>query len=381
MSSIDIWSLGCVFSEAAVWSIYGVEGPSGLQSYRERRIEETKGFPSSRDEGYFHDGQGVLASVMATHRNLSEETPQYDTITGALLSMINDMLLPSRDRPNANYLWAKSVMILDGHINMLNGPQLGEPTARSTFRRPPAPLRAEATHPQTADSNSKISISPVSVVVPPSPGDLPEGGTQELSSEQTMFMSTPVQSQTDHPGFPGHRQNSTRSIQFSNVHLPSHSDSKFLRQTKHERKDWFGEIIPTAELLNNGNGTMQLSLSDPAITNTGYLSPYGTATTRPQENPRYTPPIPAEPTHNIQPRGPPFNGCHPTGNPHNGPFNAIPVVAARRVSMPAWPVGESIMWRSRRRTGKNDPLRDDYLEAKLKDRDHVRMLTYILHVY
>ena len=58
-TSVDIWSFGCVLSEALVWSVCG---PQMLQSYREKRIDETLKPPCHLDLGTFYGGDNKVNS-------------------------------------------------------------------------------------------------------------------------------------------------------------------------------------------------------------------------------------------------------------------------------------------------------------------------------
>jgi hypothetical protein len=68
---MDIWSLGAIYSEVAVWSL---QGPEGLNQYRAARQAKIKALPEWNDaDDCFHDGKDVLDTVEWQHRMLSEE--------------------------------------------------------------------------------------------------------------------------------------------------------------------------------------------------------------------------------------------------------------------------------------------------------------------
>ncbi|OCL10566.1 kinase-like protein [Glonium stellatum] len=96
---VDIWSLGCVLSEAAVWV---VRGKIGLDKYRrERREEMEQKDPDFTDLGCFHDGTEVLRVVTETHELLREDLPRSDKITEGVLELVQRMLKKVQYRPTA----------------------------------------------------------------------------------------------------------------------------------------------------------------------------------------------------------------------------------------------------------------------------------------
>ncbi|KAI9709972.1 MAG: hypothetical protein M1820_003050 [Bogoriella megaspora] len=86
---VDIWSLGCIFSLAAVW-LY--QGCSGLDSYEQNRITEQEQLLDFRDTGSFHNGSTVLAAVTEAHEYLREEITRGDKVTGDILYLVTNML-------------------------------------------------------------------------------------------------------------------------------------------------------------------------------------------------------------------------------------------------------------------------------------------------
>ncbi len=116
--SVDIWSAGCVFSEAAVWVVYGWDG---LKEYRRRRQEETDMIPGFRDGDCFHDGEKALSTVCNLHRAILQDINASDHVSGAVLSMVSDMLVRDESRPNAKFLYDKGVRIVSEAEERLKG--------------------------------------------------------------------------------------------------------------------------------------------------------------------------------------------------------------------------------------------------------------------
>ncbi|KAH8707099.1 hypothetical protein GQ44DRAFT_763712 [Phaeosphaeriaceae sp. PMI808] len=100
----DIWSLGCVFSEALVWSMLGSDG---IIAYRAARKAATNDIPSMRSTAYsgcFHDGNEVLETVRSMHCKVlqSNHLPQaYRHLVKSLIITIEGMLSQEMTRPAA----------------------------------------------------------------------------------------------------------------------------------------------------------------------------------------------------------------------------------------------------------------------------------------
>ncbi|KAH8178181.1 protein kinase domain-containing protein [Sarocladium implicatum] len=95
-SAVDVWSMGCVLSEACVWL---VAGSRGLDLYEEHRTSEIRQHPKMMDAGHagcFHDGYSRLKTVDKTHKKVREKLPEYDDVTPRILEMVEKgMLLPT----------------------------------------------------------------------------------------------------------------------------------------------------------------------------------------------------------------------------------------------------------------------------------------------
>jgi hypothetical protein len=108
--SVDIWSLGCVFSEVAVWVVHD---KSRLETYRQMRLDETEQLYDFRDQGCFHDGQKALLSVSTMHDTVFDNVRYTDHVTRSVIKkMVDEMLDEYEVRPTAIQLWSKSRKIL-----------------------------------------------------------------------------------------------------------------------------------------------------------------------------------------------------------------------------------------------------------------------------
>ncbi len=89
--AVDIWSLGCVFSEVAQWIAHGRKG---LHQYRDSRRQFIASvMPSHQDPGCFHDTQKVLKIVKDTHEDLFKHVRIDDfMIRPVIKKMVEEML-------------------------------------------------------------------------------------------------------------------------------------------------------------------------------------------------------------------------------------------------------------------------------------------------
>ena len=101
--TIDIWSLGCVFSIAATWVVFGYDGLQQFGKVRENAINQivSRAFQSPRPQrttsisagDYFHDGHQVLKAVLDWHKVLRSALRNTDTVTSRLLDLVDGKML------------------------------------------------------------------------------------------------------------------------------------------------------------------------------------------------------------------------------------------------------------------------------------------------
>jgi hypothetical protein len=115
--NVDIWSLGCVYSEAARWvkSHY-----KGVVQYRNERKDEISKIAEFQDADCFHDGSKVLITVKESHIKSTTNLRTEDYITRAVVDrMITNMLDVAPARPTAANLWYISKGIVSDARNQL----------------------------------------------------------------------------------------------------------------------------------------------------------------------------------------------------------------------------------------------------------------------
>ncbi|KAH0565999.1 hypothetical protein GP486_000610 [Trichoglossum hirsutum] len=100
--AIDIWSLGCVFSIAATWVVFGYAGIQQFGRVREKAISKiienlSAQYSTGRQKlsagDYFHDGVEVLQDVLLWHNVLRSAVRNTDTITSQVLDLVDKKML------------------------------------------------------------------------------------------------------------------------------------------------------------------------------------------------------------------------------------------------------------------------------------------------
>lgn len=104
----DMWSLGCVLSEAATWLILGPPGLAQYTTLRQNAIRSANTrnqrrasihLPPAEDLGegdYFHDGKSVLPEIRQWHTYLKANLRKSDVITEEVLGIIEGKLLQTK---------------------------------------------------------------------------------------------------------------------------------------------------------------------------------------------------------------------------------------------------------------------------------------------
>lgn len=116
---IDIWSMGCVLSEVAVWLVHGYQY---LDEYRRRRSAEFHKQSGKNPADCFHDGRGnVLNFVKKTHEDLPDNFRKWDHCTGEVLDRLVSQMIKAGPRPPALIIYEYSREIIEGVKKQMNG--------------------------------------------------------------------------------------------------------------------------------------------------------------------------------------------------------------------------------------------------------------------
>ncbi|KAH6639930.1 kinase-like domain-containing protein [Truncatella angustata] len=106
--AVDIWAIGCIFSEVAAWIHDGAEG---MSRYLNMRRDELRGLATFEGSAYgdcFHDGiNRALNAVGDMHRRIRDSRPKWDSVTYDILRVVEEFMLAQ----NQQHRWdAKSLL-------------------------------------------------------------------------------------------------------------------------------------------------------------------------------------------------------------------------------------------------------------------------------
>ena len=207
---VDIWSLGAIYSEAAVWVVLG---KAGLTKYRNQRQQEVVGKDTAQDGRPFHDGQNTLTTVEQMHERLLVEEGEVrpgDYVTKHVLKdLVYSMLVddPPDGRDNAIVLWKKSQKCVEKGQKQLKKRQ-SPPVANHVVSL------SQAFHQRAPEKSSEVSyrdaeqLSGTSHVQEPPPFD-----PRYSSNLQTNGRSFPMQQSLKRRSDTWHDPSSTRGIE------------------------------------------------------------------------------------------------------------------------------------------------------------------------
>ncbi|KAG8669430.1 hypothetical protein FPOAC2_08759 [Fusarium poae] len=105
--SSDIWSLGCVFSEALVWVAGRIAAVDKAASDRRTEIQTYHSLQIDASLGdCFHNTQTALHCVLESQQAAVEALSGPTNLSGTVCTLVKQkMLVPSKDRPNPRSLW------------------------------------------------------------------------------------------------------------------------------------------------------------------------------------------------------------------------------------------------------------------------------------
>ncbi|KAH7313156.1 hypothetical protein BKA65DRAFT_517427 [Rhexocercosporidium sp. MPI-PUGE-AT-0058] len=163
--NIDIWSLGCIYSEAVRWM---AENKLGVINYRKERETELGQIHPVGKFDCFHNDYEALEAVRRSHQtalNRIRSLRRADFITEKVVDMIGDMLVETKHRPTAESLWRKQRTIVDFARKNLQEFRKSLQIAGSELHPSDRDKLRSVTHPVPGpSSNSEPAIPPV---VPP----------------------------------------------------------------------------------------------------------------------------------------------------------------------------------------------------------------------
>ena len=104
---VDIWSLGCIYSEVATWIGHGWLRVEQYRKQRQMEAQQKLNDPEIGD--LFHDGENVLDAVEDSHASVLESRRIDDFITRRMVKdVISEMLESQRVRMDAPQVYNKA---------------------------------------------------------------------------------------------------------------------------------------------------------------------------------------------------------------------------------------------------------------------------------
>jgi hypothetical protein len=175
----DIWSLGCVYSEAAIWIANGYKG---LEEYRRQRKAEIDNIPDFDCGDCFHNGREVLKTVGIAHRNMEKRLQLSDHITKSVIDTMVKEMLWKNDRPSVEALQHKVTNILE-----MEAEYRQSDTEMKVFFRPPDGLLSWMAS-QTTRLPALSPSGPPPANLPPSPPSrFNLGATSSISPAESWY--------------------------------------------------------------------------------------------------------------------------------------------------------------------------------------------------
>ncbi|ORX99551.1 kinase-like domain-containing protein [Clohesyomyces aquaticus] len=184
-TGIDIWSLGCVFSEAIIWCALGKEG---LTKYTRLRTEETDIHPTLRNTGYsgcFHNGETALRAVFDMHIEALDSPRGGYGGCQEMIAITEDMMVEANSRATAVVLYRKCNI----------GLRIAE--ARKGISHPHDPVMR--TDPEQASNDTSLPKFPTRPTNAPSRNTYPLPNPTKSSSKEMHSPSKPTVSPSRPP--------------------------------------------------------------------------------------------------------------------------------------------------------------------------------------
>jgi len=105
---VDIWSLGCIWLEAAVWIVFGKR--TIVEFRQNRRVEASQ---YGIDGEVFHKHNAVLDAVTNMFKWLRQHAHAEDDVTREMVSVIERMLsVQPKELPDTTWLKSKIDIVL-----------------------------------------------------------------------------------------------------------------------------------------------------------------------------------------------------------------------------------------------------------------------------
>jgi serine/threonine protein kinase len=190
-SAADIWSMGCILSEAAAWLVHG---DTGLQTYASERHAEhsrSRTFEGSNYVGCFHNGFEALVTVFETHEWIFRHRKPYDSVTPEILHIVTTLMLVGdpQKRAEAKSLTERFHRILESH-GRIAIPSASDDRVGDDSTSYPTPLTSD-----NLDLAERLGA--LQVVTSDPPSSAPLIASNPLGSPTSLLNSPPRPTSTD----------------------------------------------------------------------------------------------------------------------------------------------------------------------------------------
>lgn len=376
----DIWSLGCIYSEAARWL---KDGHRGILTYQQERQAETSQIHGFRDGDCFHDGEKILPCVRKCHRSSVRNLRAEDYITRPVIDvLVGDMMGNAQARSTAFRLYQRSrQLVTDAKADLYGA------------RADPEPLTTPSFHGRPR--NRSVTV-PTANSRPPPPPKLPPGYSPmislhavqpntEMFTSQYGFpnnaspphISSPVNVASEPEGMdhlplsPSSlpKPNSPEEMPYQNQKLPPEMPAILLDEPedidpftnrKHTPRPDSGmtwrPAVPEGAVPSTSPVASETQKSPPASNVARYESP---------SPPRVYPGAAVE-------SSPPQRSLSTRYSAAQSEPRPKPLVIQGPPKLPYLSLEEALEWRRKRKgNGRKIPLKDGRYLDRLRDRDHV----------
>lgn len=203
--AVDIWSIGCIFSEASVWAHYGWRR---VAEYRSRRSSEIENKGGAVGDHCFHHEANILDVVQSMHEDLLRNRTASQYTTRLVLDRLVIDMLQHGARPPAKLVYEKAKRLIKDcenkfgvSVNELEGNSNSTFQIRNAGNGTWRPLSVQTE--QTGPRESLPSRQHLSLVERGFPQPLPPDD------------DSPLESQTSPPIF--HHHSSSQNSQTRNI--------------------------------------------------------------------------------------------------------------------------------------------------------------------
>ncbi|KAK7413751.1 hypothetical protein QQX98_007394 [Neonectria punicea] len=243
----DVWSMGCVYSNALVWVGNGIRG---LQEYESKSC--------------YHDGESVLCCVLDAHENAVCSLKRFDDVSSKIRTIIEDDMLvpggPDAPRLGARQIWSRFQRIETAY----SASSTMVPTTPEPPTLPMNPTISTASTASTASTTPTTPThpkSPSAIIVTPPPdaptrehttlswssrGDPPSSSSQNASNselERPSIIGMPWPNAPNRSSVVNRQRYPSRIRPIRNSQTPSEADSTVRLESIYP--------VETVDIVNN----------------------------------------------------------------------------------------------------------------------------------